>query len=66
MQFDDDHAGRLATKPKRLERKLLEEVAGIVSPETLLPWHRELIAMKYDGRGSRTLDVQPRRRRSRH
>jgi transposase InsO family protein len=32
-----------------LGRKVLAEVASIVTPETLLAWHRKLIAQKYDG-----------------
>jgi transposase InsO family protein len=32
-----------------LGRKLLSQVATIVTPETLLAWHRKLIAEKYDG-----------------
>jgi transposase InsO family protein len=39
----------LAAKAKGLGRKLLSEVATIVTPETLLAWHRNLIAQKYDG-----------------
>jgi hypothetical protein len=39
----------LAAKAKRLGRKLLQEVATIVTPETVLAWHRRLIAQKYDG-----------------
>ena len=31
-----------------LTRKLLAEVAGIVTLETLLAWHRRLIAQKWD------------------
>jgi len=54
MRFDDDQRRRLATKAKRLGRKLLGQVAPIVTPETLLAWHRKLIAMKYDGSASRT------------
>ena len=54
MRFDDDQRRRLAAKAKRLGRKLLAQVATIVTPETLLPWHRKLIAMKYDGSASRT------------
>jgi putative transposase len=36
-----------------LGRKLLAEVATIVTPETLLAWHRKLIAQKYDGSARR-------------
>jgi hypothetical protein len=41
----------LAAKAKGLGRKLLQEVATIT--ETLLAWHRKLIAQKYDGSGKR-------------
>src|SRR5215831_15028205 len=34
---------------KMLGRRVLAEVATIVTPETLLRWHRKLIAEKYDG-----------------
>jgi hypothetical protein len=37
------------TKAKLLGRRLLAKVATIASPETLLNWHRKLIANKYDG-----------------
>ena len=53
LRFNDDQRRRLAVKAKRLGRKLLREVAGIVAPETLLAWHRRLIAQKYDGSGKR-------------
>src|SRR5437016_732677 len=53
MRFDDDQRRRLAVKARRLGRKLLARVATIVTPETLLAWHRKLIAKKYDGSGSR-------------
>jgi hypothetical protein len=39
----------LAVKAKDLGRKLLSDVATIVTPDTLLAWHRKLIAEKYDG-----------------
>ena len=32
---------------------MLAQVATIVTPETLLGWHRQLIAHKYDGSGNR-------------
>ena len=38
---------------RRLGRKILAEVATIVTPETLLAWHRKLIAQKYHGSGKR-------------
>jgi putative transposase len=43
----------LAAKAKKIGRKILEEVATIVTPETLLTWHRRLIAKKYDGTANR-------------
>src|ERR1700719_240300 len=49
MRFNDGQRRRLAAKAKGLGRKLLAEVATIVTPETLLAWHRKLIAIKYDG-----------------
>ena len=53
LRFTDDQRRRLATKAKGLGRKLLVEFATIVTPETLLAWHRQLIAQKYDGSGKR-------------
>ena len=53
LRLNDDQRRRLAAKAKGLGRKLLAEVATIVTPETLLAWHRKLIAHKYDGSGQR-------------
>src|SRR5262245_24580756 len=44
LRLNDDQRRRLAAKAKGLGRKLLAEVATIVTPETLLVWHRKLIA----------------------
>src|SRR3954453_3221661 len=49
LRFNDDQRRRLAAKAKGLGRKLLVEVATLVTPETLLAWHQRLIALKYDG-----------------
>src|SRR5437588_11718060 len=49
LRFTDEQRRRLAAKAKGLGRKLLAEVATLVTPETLLAWHRKLIALKYDG-----------------
>ena len=53
LRLNDDQRRRLAAKAKGLGRKLLAEIATIVTPETLLAWHRKLIAHKYDGSGKR-------------
>src|SRR5712671_6814127 len=53
MRLNDDQRRRLAAKAKGLGRELLTEVATIVTTETLLAWHRKLIAQKYDGSGKR-------------
>jgi hypothetical protein len=49
LRFHDDQRRRLAARAKGLGRKLLQEVATMVTPETRLAWHRRLIAQKYDG-----------------
>src|SRR5437899_557851 len=49
LRFSDDQRRRLAAKAKELGRRVLTQVATIVTPETLLAWHRKLIAQKYDG-----------------
>src|SRR5262245_26628565 len=46
--LSDDQRSRLAIKGKILGRKLLEQLAGIVTPDTILRWHRELVARKSD------------------
>ena len=53
MRFNDDQRRRLAVRAKKLGRRVLKELATIVTPETLLAWHRKLIAEKYDGSASR-------------
>jgi hypothetical protein len=55
LRFNDDQRRRLAAKAKGLGRKILDEFATIVTPETLLAWHRRLIAQKYDGTAYRAL-----------
>ena len=54
MRFTDDQRRRLAARAKKLGRKVLAQVVTIVTPETLLGWHRRLIAKKYDGSTYRT------------
>jgi hypothetical protein len=49
LRFTDKQRRRLATKAKGVGRKVLVELGTIVTPDTLLAWHRRLIAQKYDG-----------------
>jgi putative transposase len=44
----DDQRRRLAIKGKVLGRKALAQICGIVTPETILRWHRNLVAQKWD------------------
>lgn len=47
LQLTDDQRRRLAAKGKLLGRRLLNQVATIVTPDTILAWHRRLIAAKW-------------------
>ncbi len=60
LRFTDDERRRLAVKGKALGRKLLVEVAGIVTPDTLLAWHRRLIARKWDYSSRKKKPGRPR------
>ena len=47
LRLNDDQRRRLAAKGKRIGRRLLMQVATIVTPDTILRWHRQLIAAKW-------------------
>ncbi len=49
LVFTNNQRRRLAIKGKVLGRKLLKEFAGVFTPDTILRWHTQLIANKYDG-----------------
>ncbi len=53
IRFTDEQRRRLAAKAKSLGRKVLRELDTLVTPDTLLAWHRNLIARKYDGGAKR-------------
>ena len=48
IRLNDDQRRRLAEKGKNLGRKLLANVATLCTPDTILRWHRLLIARKWD------------------
>src|SRR5713101_3425588 len=52
--LNDDQRRRLAVKGKGLGRKLLEQIGTIVTPDTILRWHRMLVAKKWDYSSRRT------------
>ena len=47
LRLTDDQRRRLAANGHRLGRRLLSRDATIVSPDTILRWHRRLIAEKW-------------------
>ncbi|MBP7147514.1 MAG: hypothetical protein KBD01_08210 [Acidobacteria bacterium] len=59
LQFTDDQRRRLAAKAKALGRKALDELATLAAPETLLAWHRALIARKWDFSSCRSKPGRP-------
>jgi transposase InsO family protein len=53
LRLTDAQRRRLAVRGKTLGRRALMQVAGIVTPDTILRWYRRLIAQKYDGSSRR-------------
>ena len=47
LRFTDEQRMRLAMKAKLLGRRGLDELETLVTPDTLLAWHRKLIAQKW-------------------
>jgi hypothetical protein len=57
LRLTDGERRTLAEIGKRLGRQALAEVATLVSPETILAWHRRLVARKFDGSKKRVSPV---------
>ena len=53
VPLDDSDRTTLAEIGKRLGLKALGELGAIVKPETILGWHRRLVAKKFDGSANR-------------
>ena len=53
LRLTDAQRRRLAVRGQKLGRRILSQVAGIVTPDTILRWYRRLIAQKYDGSARR-------------
>ena len=47
VRLSDDQRRRLAAKGQRLGRRILRQVATIVTPDTIVRWYRRLIAEKW-------------------
>ncbi len=47
VRLSDDERRQLAVRGHRLGRRGLDQVATIVTPDTILRWHRQLIARKW-------------------
>lgn len=54
LRLTDAERARLAQRGQVLRPARLRELAGLVTPETILRWYRKLVATKYDGSAKRS------------
>src|SRR5215510_15914610 len=59
IRLSDGERKTLATIGKQLGKQALKEVATIVKPDTILAWHRRLVAQKFDGSPQRKAPGRP-------
>ena len=59
LRFTADQRRRLERKAKRIDFGRLKEIVGLVTPQTMLAWHRKLIAKNYDSSGRRRKAGRP-------
>jgi putative transposase len=59
IRLSDGERKTLAEIGKRLGKQALEEIAPIVKPDTILAWHRKLVAQKFDGSKQRKTPGRP-------
>ncbi len=48
LRLTDNQRRRLAAKGKILGRRVLARIATVVTPDTILRWHRTLVAKKWE------------------
>src|SRR5437867_2750723 len=60
VRLTDGERKTLAEIGQKLGKQALAEVAKIVTPDTILAWHRKLIAQKFDGSTQRQSPGRPR------
>lgn len=58
--LNDNQRRRLAILGRILGRGVLSKIGGSFSPDTILKWHRKLVACKYDGSKNRGKGGRPR------
>ena len=59
VQLSDGERTALAMIGQKLGKQALQEVAKIVKPDTILAWHRKLVAQKFDGSQKRKAPGRP-------
>jgi putative transposase len=59
VRLSDGERKVLAEIGQKLGKQALQEVATIVKPETILGWHRKLVAQKFDGSTQRKTPGRP-------
>src|SRR5215467_9987528 len=59
VHLSDTERQTLAEIGKKLSKQALAEVASIVKPDTILAWHRKLVAQKFDGSKQRQSPGRP-------
>jgi putative transposase len=60
VRLSDGERTTLADMGHKLGKPALEEVATILTPDTILAWHRRLVAQKFDGSQQRKAPGRPR------
>jgi putative transposase len=60
VRLTDGERKTLAEIGQKLGKQALKEVAKIVTPDTILAWHRKLVAQKFDGSQQRQSPGRPK------